>query len=41
MGLCSNPSWVAKMLGLQVSKEDQQALDEKLPTPPAAIEQDD
>ena len=34
-------AWVAKALGLQVSMEDQLALDEKLPTPPTAVERDD
>jgi len=34
-------SWVAKLLGLQVSKEDQQTVDEKMPIPPAVVEQED
>ena len=34
-------SRVAKLLGLQVSKEDQSTLDEKMPTPPTPFEQAD
>jgi NhaP-type Na+/H+ or K+/H+ antiporter len=34
-------SSVAKLLGLQVSKEDQLKLDEHMPIPPTAVERDD